>query len=76
MKPAKDQILEEAIYPDLATFLRSGGVLEIAEDFTTRSFARIRKGNKTVVVDVAYRDLAEVLKTMDSLVKEHFRTES
>jgi hypothetical protein len=61
MKRAHEQRLEEATYPQLAAFLRSGGTLEVGEDFSLGAFARIRKGDKTVAVDAAYRDFAAIL---------------
>ncbi len=76
MKRAHEQLLEEATYPQLAAFLRSGGTLEVGEDFSLGAFARIRKGNKTVVVDAAYRDFAAILKEMNSLASNHFEQES
>jgi hypothetical protein len=76
MKRAREQLLEEATYPQLAAFLRSGGTLEVGEDFSLGAFARIRKGNKTVVVDAAYRDLAAILKEMNSKASNHFVPES
>ena len=72
MKRASEQLLEEATYPQLAAFLRSGGTLEVGEDFSLGAFARIRKGNKTVVVDAAYRDFAAILKEMNSKASNHF----
>ena len=60
----------------LAAFLRSGGTLEVGEDFSLGAFARIRKGNKTVVVDAAYRDFAAILKEMDAKASNHFVQES
>jgi hypothetical protein len=72
MKRAKDQLLDEATYPTLAKFLRSGGTLEIGEDFVIGAFARIRQGSRTIVVDAAYQDLVAVLKGMDSAAKNHF----
>lgn len=72
MQRAKDQLLEEATYPQLAAFLRSGGTLEVGEDFSLGAFARIRKGNKMVHVQGRYRDFAAILKEMDSKAKEHW----
>ena len=69
MKRAHEQLLKEVTYPHLATFLRSGGTLEVGEDFSLGAFARIRKGNKTIVVDAAYRDFAAILKQMDLTAK-------
>ena len=66
MKRACDQLSEEVNYPHLATFLQSGGTLEVGEDFSVGAFARIRKGKTTIVVDAAYRDFAAILKEMDS----------
>lgn len=76
MKRADEQLLEEATYPQLAAFLRSGGTLEVGKDFSLGAFARIRKGNKTVVVDTAYRDFAAILKEMNSQASNHFEQES
>lgn len=69
MKRASDQLLEETTYPNLAALLRSGGKLEVGEDLSVGSFARIRKGNQTVTVDAAYRDFAAVLKEMEAKAK-------
>ena len=76
MKRAQDQLLEEAAYPHLATFLRSGGTLEVGEDFSLGAFARIHKGNKTIAVDAAYRDFAAILKGMDSKARDYLEEES
>ena len=66
MKRASAQLLEETTYPNLAALLRSGGKLEVGEDLSVGTFARIRKGNRTVTVDAAYRDFAAVLKEMEA----------
>ena len=71
MKRAKDQLQDESTYPHLAACLRSGGTLEVGEDLSLHSFARIRKGNMIVVVDATYRDFAAILKEMDSKAKQH-----
>jgi len=76
MKSANEQLLEEVTYPHLASFLRSGGTLEVGEDFSLGGFARIRKGNKTIVVDSAYQDFAAILKQMDSTAKNHLEETS
>lgn len=76
MKRAHEQLLEEKNYPHLAAFLRSGGTLEVGEDASVGAFARIRKGNKTIVVDATYPDLAAVLKEMDSKAKDYLGRES
>lgn len=76
MKRAHEQLLEEATYPHLAAFLRSGGTLEVGEDFSLRTFVKIRKGNKIIVVDAVYRDLAAVLKEMDAKARRYFDDES
>jgi hypothetical protein len=76
MKKAHEQLLEEVTYPHLATFLRSGGTLEVGENFSLGAFARIRKGNKTVLVNAAYRDFAAILKEMDSLARGYLEQES
>jgi hypothetical protein len=73
---AKDQLPDEPTYPHLAKLLRSGGTLEVGEDFSIGAFARVRKGNRVVVVDTAYRDFAAILKEMDSLARNHFEQES
>lgn len=73
---AKDQVQEEVNYPHLASFLRSGGTLEVGEDFSTGAFARIRKHNTTIVVNAAYRDFAAILKQMDSKAKQYMEQES
>ena len=73
---AEDQLQDESSYPHLATFLRSGGTLEVGENFSLGAFARIRKGNKTIVVDATYRDFAAILKEMDSKAKQHMEQES
>ena len=76
MKRAHEQLLEEATYPNLAAFLRSGGTLEVGEDFSLGGFARIRKGNRTVIVDSAYRDFAAILNNMDSQARDFLKDES
>jgi hypothetical protein len=63
-------------YPHLATFLRSGETLEVGEDSSVGAFARICKGNKTIVVDATYRDLAAVLKEMNSKARGYLEQES
>ena len=73
MKRAQDQLHEEVTYPHLATFLRSGGTLEVGEDFSLGAFARTRKGDKTIVVDAAYRDFAAILKEMDAKARSTWR---
>ena len=76
MKRAHDQLPEKVNYPHLATFLRSGGTLEVGEDYSLGAFARIRKGNKTVLVDAAYGDFAAILKEMDSKARDFLERES
>lgn len=66
MKRTSDQLLDETTYPNLAAFLRSGGKLEVGEDLSVGTFARIRKGNQTITVHAAYCDFAAVLKEMDA----------
>lgn len=73
---AKEQLEDESSYPHLAAFLRSGGTLEVGEDFSTGAFARLRKGNKTYVVAAKYRDLAAVWKQMDSQAKRCMEDDS
>ena len=71
MKRAKDQLQDESSYPNLAAFLRNGRTLEVGEDFSLGAFARLRKGNRTIVVDAAYRDFSAILKEMDSKAKNY-----
>ena len=73
---AKDQLQDESSYPHLATFLRSGGTLEVGENFSLGAFARIRKGNKTIVVDATYRAFAAILREMDSKARRYMEQES
>jgi hypothetical protein len=49
MKRAHDQLHEEVTYTHLATFLRSGGTLEVGEHFAMGAFARIRKGDNIIL---------------------------
>jgi len=76
MKRAYEQLHEEQAYPHLASFLRSGGTLEVGEKFSLEAFARIRKGNKTIVVDAAYPDFAAILKEMDSKARDYLDDET
>ena len=76
MKRAHEQLHDETTYSHLATFLRSGGTLEVGEDLSLGAFARIRKGNRTIVVDAAYRDFAAILKEMDSKAKDFLEQEA
>jgi len=69
---AKNQLLEETDHPHLVSFLRSGGTLEIGEDWSTGAFARLRKGNKTIVVATDYRDFVAIFKEMNSKAQNHF----
>ena len=69
MKRAEDQLQEEESYAHLAAFLRSGGTLEVGENFSIGAFARIRTGNATIVVDSTYQDFAAILKGMASQAK-------
>jgi hypothetical protein len=73
---AKDQLPDEATYTHLAAFLRAGGTLEIGEEVRTGAFARLRRGDTTTLVHAAYRDLAAVLKEMDSLARNRCEQES
>lgn len=73
---AKDHLSDESTYPHLARFLRSRGTLEVGEDYSTGAFARLRRRNRTVVVDTTYRDLAAILGTMNSMAKDHFEREA
>ena len=56
MKEAKEQLPDEATYPHLAAFLRSGGMLEVGENFSVGAFARVRKGNQTILVDTVRKE--------------------
>lgn len=63
---------EEKAYPHLVEFLRAGGSLEIGEDMSHGSFARLRIGKTTLnVVKPVYSDLAEVMREMDSQARRH-----
>jgi hypothetical protein len=73
---AKDQLREEANHQHLVAFLRSGGTLEVGEDLSNGAFARLRKGNRTAAVVTVYRDLAAILKEMDSLARNQFGQET
>lgn len=73
MKRAHEQLQEETTYLHLASFLRSGGTLEVGEEFSLGAFARIRKGNKTIVVDAVYRDFTAILKEMDSKARDFLK---
>jgi hypothetical protein len=76
MKWAKEQLLDEAGYPHLAAFLRSGGTLVVGEDVSLRTFVAIRKGNRTIVVDAVYPDFAAILKEMDSQARSYLKQDS
>jgi hypothetical protein len=69
---AREQLPEETAYPHLTEFLRRGGIIEIGYNASLHSFANARRGTKTVTTHSAYRDLAEVLQAMDSLVRDSF----
>jgi hypothetical protein len=69
MKRTSDQLLDETTYPNLAAFLRSGGILEIGGNRSGGNFAQISKGNQAVTVDAEYRDFAAVLKEMEATAK-------
>ena len=73
---AKDQLQDESNHPHLASFLRSGGTLEVGEDFSIGALERLRKGNKTFAVAAKYRDLAAILKEMDSQARRYMEQES
>ena len=73
---AKDQLQDESSYPHLAVFLQLGGTLEVGEDFSLGAFARIRKGNTTIVVDANCLDFAAILKEMDSKARRYMERES
>ncbi len=72
MQKAHDQLHEETTYPQLAAFLRSGGMLEVGENLSLGAFARIRKDNKIIIVDTKYRDFAAILKEMNSKAKDYW----
>ena len=73
---AKDQLQDESNHLHLATFLRSGGTLEVGENYSLGAFVRIRKGNKTIIVDATYRDFEAILKEMDSKARRYLEQES
>ena len=75
MKRAHEQLLEEMTYPHLASFLQSGGTLEVGENFSLGAFAKIRKGDTTIVVDAASRDFPALLKDMDSKARRYLEQE-
>ena len=69
MKRTCDQLPEETTDMNLAALLRSGAKLEIGEDPSIGSFARIRKENQTITVDATYRGFAAILKEMEASAK-------
>lgn len=69
MKQTKNQLLDETTYPNLAALLRSGGKLEVGEDLSVGTFARISKGNQAVTVDMTYTDFSALLKEMEANAK-------
>jgi hypothetical protein len=71
-----DQLHEETVYPNLAAILRSGGTLEIGENFEVGTFAHFRKGNQTVTIHTTYRDFAAVLKELDANAKRFLNNSS
>ncbi len=75
MQPASEQILAETTYPHLAEFLRTGGTLQVGENYPAGSFACIRKGNRTATMAYTYRDFAAVLAAMDTLARDFHRRE-
>lgn len=72
MMRTTDQLADETTYPHLAKFLRIGGIMEIGDNHTVGSFANVRMGNRTLTVHSTYRDLAAVLKEMDSQARGYF----
>lgn len=70
MHKAQDQLQNEVTYQHLAAFLRSGGTLEVGEEITHGAFARIRKGNRSILIPTIYRDFAAVLKEMDASARD------
>ncbi len=70
MHRTQNQLQNEVTYHHLAAFLRSGGTLEVGEEITHGAFARIRKGNRSVLVPTIYRDFASVLKEMDASARQ------
>ena len=58
--------------PELADFLRSGGLLEIGESREMGSFARLHMERNTInVVTMKYKDLAAVLREMNTKAREY-----
>ena len=69
-----DHLPDEQAYRNLAAFLRAGGTLEVGEDVSFSSFARLRIGNTTLnVMKSAYRDFADVLQEMDSQARRYLQ---
>ena len=67
-----DLLPDENEYPDLADFLRSGGILEIGEHRELESFARLQIERTTLnAVTMKYKDLADVLRVMVAKAKEY-----
>jgi hypothetical protein len=65
---------DEQTYQHLAEFLRAGGTLEVGENVSFGSFARLRIGNTTLnVVKTAYLDFADVLTEMDCQARQHLQ---
>jgi hypothetical protein len=72
MISASEQLLDETAYPDLAAFLRKGGIIEIGYNASLHSFANVRRGTRTVTTHSGYPCLPAVLEAMESLVRSNF----
>ena len=71
-KTISDYLPDEVDYPELADFLRSGGLLEIGESREMGSFARLYMERDVInVVKMKYKDLAAVLRQMNTKAKEY-----
>ena len=71
-KTISDYLPDEDEYPELADFLRSGGLLEIVESREMGSFARLYMERDTInVVTMKYKDLAAVLREMNTKAREY-----
>ena len=68
---------DEQSYPHLAEFLRSGGTLEIGEDVTLASFARLHVKDLTLnVVTMKYPNFSAILKEMESQARQYFERQN
>lgn len=72
---SEDQLPHETTYPHLAQFLRSGGTMDVGEDFSTGGFVRLRKGNTINIVSSAFEDLTAALKELNSMARNRLERE-